>query len=71
MGLLVLQGVTFPCINHAQMEERQDVARQPEAPEESEHVPKLASFAFRKKIVSKLEELVRVIEQETSPSAAV
>lgn len=61
--------MTFPCINHAQMEESEDGAK--DAPEESKHVPKLASFAFRKKIVSKLEELVRVIEQETSPSAAV
>ena len=51
------------------MEESEDGVK--DAPEESKHVPKLASFAFRKKIVSKLEELVRVIEQETSPSAAV
>lgn len=64
-----LQGVSFPCINHARMEESEDNAK--DASEESKHVPKLASFAFRKKLVSKLEELVRVVEKETLPDAAV
>lgn len=45
------------------MEESEDGA-------ENAPAPKLASFAFRKKIVSKLEELIKVIEQETNPTAA-
>ena len=42
-----------------------------DASEDGKTAPKLASFAFRKKLISKLEELVRIIEQETHPSAAV
>ena len=38
---------------------------------ENAPAPKLTSFAFRKKAVSKLEELIKVIEQETAPSAVV
>lgn len=64
-----MQGVTFPCINHARMDKTDDGAE--DASEDVRSAPKLASFAFRKKLVSKLEELVRIIEQETHPIAAV
>ena len=69
MAAVPVQGVTFPCINHARMDDSEDNPK--DATQDSKTAPKLASFAFRKKIASKLEELVRVMEQETSASAAV
>lgn len=55
-----VQGVNFACINHAKSDES----------EQSDcKAPQLASFAFRKKDVGKLEELLQVIQHETSSEA--
>ena len=64
---LLLQGVTFPCINHAGPDEGSADAN---ATPPASKTPKLASFAFRKKDVHKLDELLQVIQQETSSEAA-
>ncbi|KAL3133297.1 hypothetical protein ABBQ38_007177 [Trebouxia sp. C0009 RCD-2024] len=54
------KGVNFACINHAKSDES----------EQSDcKAPQLASFAFRKKDVGKLEELLQVIQHETSSEA--
>lgn len=55
-----LQGVNFACINHAKADDG----------EQSDcRAPQLASFAFRKKDVSKLEELLQIVQHETSSEA--
>lgn len=77
MGVtLALQGVTFPCINHAKIDETEHTsdcevkgADAANAASAASRGPKLASFAFRKKDVSKLKELLQVIQQETSSDA--
>ena len=73
---LPLQGVTFPCINHAKTDEIKEYISNGEMKDDAEiaasaasRAPKLASFAFRKKEVSKLEELLQVIQHETSSDA--
>ncbi|KAL0036042.1 hypothetical protein WJX77_012250 [Trebouxia sp. C0004] len=62
------KGVTFPCINHVKSDESDGDAAN--ASKEVSKAPKLASFAFRKKAVHKLEELLRIMQQETSADAA-
>lgn len=71
-----LQGVTFPCINHAKADETEHASDSEvkgtdagTAGSPASRSPKLASFAFRKKDVSKLEELLQVIQHETSSEA--
>lgn len=71
-----LQGVTFPCINHAKADETEQASEGEvkgsdagNAGSPASKSPKLASFAFRKKDVSKLEELLHVIQHETSSEA--
>lgn len=71
-----LQGVTFPCINHAKAEDTEHASDGEvkgtdagNAGSPASRSPKLASFAFRKKDVSKLEELLQVIQHETSSEA--
>lgn len=71
-----LQGVTFPCINHAKTDETAEYISNGEVKDHAEiaasaasRARKLASFAFRKKDVSKLEELLQVIQHETSSDA--
>lgn len=71
-----LQGVTFPCINHAKADETEHASDSEvkgtdagNAGSPASRSPKLASFAFRKKDVSKLEELLQVIQHETSSEA--
>lgn len=59
-----VQGVTFPCINHAKSDENDADAANASAAASKEST--LASFAFRKKDVHKLEELLQVIQSETS-----
>ena len=66
-----LQGITFPCINHVKTDETEhfsdcEIKGAESAASATSRAPKLASFAFRKKDVSKLEELLQVIQHETS-----
>lgn len=62
-----LQGVTFPCVNHVKSDENDgDTANASDA---VSHPPKLASYAFRKKAVHKLEELLQIMQRETSVEA--
>ena len=68
--------MTFPCINHAKADEREQIpdgevkdAEAANAATAASRAPRLASFAFRKKDVHKLEELLQVIQQETSSEA--
>ena len=65
-----LQGVTFPCINHAKSDENDADAANASSRASKIATPKLASFAFRKKDVHKLDELLQVIKRETSGEAA-
>lgn len=63
-----LQGVTFPCVNHAGSDENDSDAANASA-QIAHKSPKLSSFAFRKKAVHKLEELLQVLQQESSNDA--
>lgn len=60
MFCVCLQGVNFACINHAKSDDSE---------QSDGKAPQLASFAFRKKDVGKLEELLQVIQHETSSEA--
>ncbi|KAL0054625.1 hypothetical protein WJX82_000112 [Trebouxia sp. C0006] len=62
------KGVTFPCINHVKSDENDGDSAN--ASNDISKAPKLASFAFRKKAVHKLEELLQIMQQETFADAA-
>ena len=67
-AVCALQGVTFPCVNHAGSDENDSDAANASG-EVAKKSLKLSSFAFRKKAVHKLEELLQVLQRESSGDA--